>query len=50
MRGRQDVFILTVPLDLRRSLWREVRGCPGQTQRELRAPLNAHNPTGVFKE
>jgi len=39
MRGGQDVLILTIPLDLRRSLWYEVRGRPGQPpppRRDLR--------------
>ena len=38
------MLILTIPLDLRRSLWSEVRGRSGQLLRELLAPLNAHNP------
>lgn len=43
------MLILAVPLDLRRSLWYEVRSHLSQSSGELRAPLNAHNPTSVIK-
>ena len=44
------MLILTIPLDLRRSLWSKVRGRSSQLFTEFPAPLNAHNPTAVVRQ
>jgi hypothetical protein len=49
VRGGQNVLVLAIPFDLRRSLWSEVSRRSSQRLTVLRAPLNAHKPTNVIK-